>query len=258
MPAATAPAVGICAAVERVRWAAWDTVVAMAPRTYAAAVQAAGAIAWLMPPDPAAADRPEEWLDRIDALVLTGGADVDPAAYGADPHPSVTGTWPERDAFELALARHAVESATPVLGVCRGMQLLNVALGGTLEQHLPDRLGSDRHRHTPGAFADHEVRLQPGSLAARATGAERTAVKSHHHQGLGELGDGLAVTGWSVEDEVIETVELPGDAFALGVLWHPEEDERSKVIAALVEAARSRLGGSRGTHAGEAEEVGAS
>jgi putative glutamine amidotransferase len=231
------PVVGIPAAVEQVRWRAWDQVVNLAPRTYPAAIQRAGALATILPPDDRAVDDPASWLDRIDALLLAGGADVDPRAYGAEPDPSVSGTWPERDRFELALARGAVDRGQPVLGVCRGMQLLNVALDGTLEQNLPDRLGSDRHRHTPGAFADHEVRLEPGSLAERSIGAERTAVKSHHHQGVAELGEGLLASGWSVEDDVIEAIERPGEEFVLGVLWHPEEDERSRVIGALVEAA---------------------
>ena len=210
----------------------------MTPRPYATAVQAAGALALLLPPDDAAAQSPDALLDRIDALLLAGGADIDPASYGAKPHPETKGTWPERDRFELGLAHRALERDMPVLGICRGMQLLNVALGGTLVQHLPDVLGTNDHRKVPGAFGDHEVRLEPGSLAARAVGAERATVKSHHHQGLDELGDGLRASGWSVPDDLVEAVELPDRRFTLGVLWHPEQDERSKVIAALVEAAR--------------------
>jgi putative glutamine amidotransferase len=126
----------------------------------------------------------------------------------------------------------------PVLGICRGMQMLNVARGGTLIQHLPDVIGDDRHRHTPGAFGDHDVRLAEGTLAARAVGAERTTVKSHHHQGVDELGEGLVAVGWSEPDEIVEAIELPERPYALGVLWHPEEDERSNVIGSLVEAAR--------------------
>jgi putative glutamine amidotransferase len=235
------PAIGVSGAVEQVRWGAWDMVVNFAPRTYPRAVQRAGALALILPPDDAALEDPEPWLEHIDALLLAGGADIDPAAYGQEPHPQTKGAWPERDHFEVALARAALERGMPVLGICRGMQLLNVAMGGTLEQHLEDRLGSDRHRHTPGAFADHEVRLEPGSLAARAIGSERSAVRSHHHQGVDRLGSGLAATGWSVEDNVIEAIEMPDQRFALGVLWHPEEDERSRVIGALVEAT-SRVG----------------
>jgi putative glutamine amidotransferase len=232
------PAIGLCTAIERVSWGAWTLLSNVSPRSYSSAVQAAGAMALLLPPDDVAAERPAEMLDLVDGLLLAGGADLDPAAYGARPHPEIGASWPERDRFELALAHAALERGMPLLGICRGMEVLNVACGGTLEQHLPDRLGSERHRHTSGAFDDHEVRLAPGSLAARAVGAERTAVKSHHHQGVGELGEELAVSGWAVEDDLVEAIELPGRPYALGVLWHPEEDERSRVVGSLVEAAR--------------------
>ena len=130
----------------------------------------------------------------------------------------------------------------PVLGICRGMQLLNVACGGTLDQHVPDRVGHGDHRHTPGRFSDHEVRLAEGSIAARAVGAATTAVKSHHHQGVDELGEGLMATGWSTADDIVEAIELQGRPYALGVLWHAEEDERSRVVGSLVEAAREHRG----------------
>lgn len=234
-------AIGICAAVERVRWGVWDETVTMAPRSYAACVQAAGALALLLPPDDGAAEAPDALLDRVDALMLAGGADVDPASYGARPHPQTSGTWPERDRFELGLLHRALERGMPVLGICRGMQMLAVANGGTLVQHLPDVVGSDRHRHTPGAYGDHEVRLEPGSLAARAAGAERVIVKSHHHQAVDELGEGVVATGWAVEDDVVEAIELPAHSFALGVHWHPEEDQRSRVVGSLVEAVRAEV-----------------
>jgi putative glutamine amidotransferase len=237
----SACAIGVCAALERVRWGPWDQVVAMAPRSYATAIQRAGALALLLAPDPAAAGAPDDVLDHVDALLLAGGSDVDPAAYGAEAHPKTTAAWPERDRFETALAVRALGRGMPVLGICRGMQTLNVALGGTLRQHLPDDIGSDAHCHTPGAFGDHEVRLEPNSLAARAAGADRLVVKSHHHQGVGRLGEGLVATGWSVPDDVIEAIEVPGRPFALGVLWHPEEDERDRVVGALVSATRDRL-----------------
>jgi putative glutamine amidotransferase len=234
--------VGICAAIERVRWGPWDAEAAMMPRTYVTAVQAAGALALLLPPDNAVSEAPDTLLDRIDALVLAGGSDVDPGTYGAPRHPETKDIWPERDRFELALTKRALERQMPVLGICRGMQLLNVALGGKLVQHLPDVLGHGDHRHTPGAFLDHDVRLGEGSLAARAAGAERLTVKSHHHQGIDDLGGGLVASGWSVPDDVVEAIEIPEHAFALGVLWHPEGDERSRVVAALVEAARAKVG----------------
>jgi putative glutamine amidotransferase len=235
------PVIGICAAVERVSWGAWREVPSsIMPTSYSRAVQAGGAIALLLPPDDAVAERPDELLDLIDGLMLAGGCDVDPASYGARPHPETSGTWPERDRFELALTHRAIERELPVLGICRGMELLNVACGGTLDQHLPDRVAHGDHRHTPGQFSDHEVRLEEGSLSARAVGSGSTAVKSHHHQGVDELGEGLISTGWSTEDGIVEAIEMDGPAYALGVLWHPEQDERSRVVGSLVEAARER------------------
>ena len=232
------PAVGICAAVERASWGSWQLEANVSPLVYGLSVQRAGGLALLLPPDDEAAESPDQLLDMVDALVLAGGSDIDPASYGARPHPETRGGRPERDRFELALAHRALERDMPVLGICRGMELLNVTLGGTLEQNI-ERL--DIHRHTPGAFCDHAVRLDPGSLAARAVGAERTDVKSHHHQAVDELGEGLAVTGWSEPDGLAEAIELSDRRFALGVLWHPEEDEQSRVVGALVDAARERV-----------------
>jgi putative glutamine amidotransferase len=213
----------------------------LSPRNYSLAVQREGAIALMLSPDDAVADDPEQLLDMLDGLILAGGSDVDPASYGAEPHPETHGTNPDRDRFEIALARAALERDMPVLGICRGMQMLNVACGGTLEQHLDDL---QTHRHTPGVFCEHEVELDADSLAARAAGAERIAIKSHHHQGVDRLGAGLAATGRDSGD-VVEAIEMPDRGFALGVLWHPEEDEQSRVIGALVEEARTRAGASR-------------
>jgi putative glutamine amidotransferase len=237
-----APAVGICAAVERVSWSVWeDEEVVLAPHNYVGAVQRAGGLALVLVPDEAAIEDPDVVLDRVDALLLAGGADVDPASYGAEPHPETRDTWPFRDRFELALARRALERDLPVLGICRGMQLLNVALGGSLDQHLPETIGHESHRLVPGRFGEHRVRLEPGSLACRAAGAEALSVHSHHHQGVARLGEGLRASGHSAEDELIEAIELPGRRFALGVVWHPEENPESKVIEALVEAARAAV-----------------
>jgi putative glutamine amidotransferase len=235
----SAPVVGICAAIERVAWGVWDGYeVTLAPRAYVSAVQRAGGLAIVLPPDAVAVRDPDALLDRVDALILAGGADLDPASYGAQAHAETKGTWPERDAFELALARRALERDMPLLGICRGMQLLNVALGGTLDQHLPESIGSEAHRTVAGTFSKHRVRLAPGSLACSAAGLEGFVVWSHHHQGVERLGEGLVVSGWSADDELVEAVELPDKRFALGVVWHPEEDEDSPLIAALVEAAR--------------------
>ena len=239
----TRPVVGICAALEPASFGSWtDEPAALVPKSYPDAVQRAGAIALILPPDRLAEEAPAELLDRIDALVIAGGADLDASTYGAEDHPESRGANPDRDRFEVVLARAALDRGTPLLGICRGMQVVNVARGGTIEQHLPERLGNERHRPIPGQWAEHEVRLEPDSLAARAAGAQRLSVKSHHHQGVAELGDGIDVTGWATDDDTIEAIELPGTGFALGVLWHPEEDATDRIIPALVRQAGDGAG----------------
>jgi putative glutamine amidotransferase len=228
--------------MERARWSVWDAEAVLTPRGYVDAVQRAGGMAVLLVPDPRAEQDPDELLDLVDGLILAGGADIDPSAYGAQPHPETSATNPDRDRFELALTARAVERDLPLLAVCRGMQLLNVARGGTLHQHLPETHGHHEHRREAGTFdgADHDVRLAPGSLAARAAGETTRATKSHHHQGVDRVGDGLEVTGWSVLDELPEAVELPDRRYVLGVQWHPEADEASQLIASLVREAEGR------------------
>jgi putative glutamine amidotransferase len=233
------PVIGICAALEQARWGSWDSLVVLSPRNYSLAVQSAGALAVVLPTDETVATEPDELLDLLDGLLLAGGSDIDPATYGAEPRPETTGTRPERDRFEIGLARGGIERGMPVLGVCRGMQLLNVARGGTLDQHIGNL---DVHRHTRGAFHDHEVVLEPGSLAEEAAAATRLRVKSHHHQGVDRLGAGLVVSGRAADDALIEAIELPGSVFTLGVLWHPEEDQGAGVISALVAAAGAAVG----------------
>ncbi len=232
--------IGICASLERAQWGVWDQRAALLPFAYITAIQAARGLAVMIPPDPALCERPDEMLDWIDGLILAGGADVDPSTYDAEPHPATKGTVPERDRSELALARRAVQRDMPVLGICRGMQLMNVALGGTLRQHLPDLVGHEEHRRNPGSFtdSDHDVRLEEGSLAARAAGEALHGTKSHHHQGVDVIGEGLVVTGVSTLDGLPEAIEAPACRFVLGVQWHPEADEHSRVIGALVEEAR--------------------
>jgi putative glutamine amidotransferase len=233
------PVIGICTALEHARWTVWEREAFLLSRAYVDAVQAAGGLALMVPPDAATAREPDAVLDVLDGLVLAGGADVDPGSYGAEPHLSTSGTRPERDAAEIPLARRAVERDVPLLGICRGMQLLNVAFGGTLVQHLPDDVGHGDHRRQLGSFddADHDVRLAPGSLAARACGELVHSTKSHHHQAVDRLGEGLVASGWSVLDDLVETIEAPAARWVLGVQWHPEVDLDSPVVGALVGAA---------------------
>jgi putative glutamine amidotransferase len=215
--------IGLCAAVERARWSVWDDEAVLLPRSYVTAIQRAGGLALLLPPDQVV--DPGEWLSLLDGLILAGGADY--------------GDVPDRDAFEIALGIAALDADLPLLGVCRGMQLMNLARGGTLIEHLPDVLGHEDHRAVPGAFGDHDVRLRDGSLAARAAGEVVHATKSHHHQGVDRIGEGFEVTGWATVDELPEALEDPSRRFALGVQWHPEADPTAREIAALVEAARA-------------------
>src|SRR3954471_18686300 len=228
------PLIGICSALERARWSVWDQQAFLTPRGYVNAVQAAGGIPLLLPCDARASEQPERWLDLLDGLLLCGGSDIDPASYGEERHAETGHTTPERDAFEIALTRAAVERDMPLLGICRGMQLLNVACGGTLIQHLPDDVGHTDHRRSLGSFdnADHAVVLEDCSLPAAAAGELRHCTKSHHHQGIAELGEGLEVTGRSVLDDLPEAIEAPGRRFVLGVQWHPVVDPSSGVVAA--------------------------
>ncbi len=238
----TRPVIGICGALERARWSVWDQDAILLARSYVDAVQDAGGLALVLPPDARAVDDPDELLDRLDGLMLAGGADIDPSSYGAQAEPETTETVPERDRFEIALARAAIERDMPVLGICRGMQLINVALGGTLVQHLPDHYGHHEHRRVLGSFdgADHDVDVQPDTLAMEVIGEARHATKSHHHQGVQRLGEGLSVCCTSALDDLPEAIELPGKRFVLGVQWHPEVDAASPVVGALVDAARAR------------------
>ena len=242
------PVIGICAAVEQARWGAWDMPSYLLPRNYVDAIQRGGGLALMLPPDPRVTETPDPLLDLLDGLILAGGADVDPSTYGAERNSATDRGSLERDEFELALARRALERDIPFLGICRGMQVMNVARGGTLVQDLPEREGQNEHRRVRGTFdgADHDVRLRPGSLAARAAGEEHHSAKSHHHQGVDGIGEGLEITGRAVVDELPEALEDSGRGFALGVQWHPEADETSRLIAALVvEAAAHRAAAAR-------------
>ncbi|HEX3979368.1 MAG TPA: gamma-glutamyl-gamma-aminobutyrate hydrolase family protein [Solirubrobacteraceae bacterium] len=233
------PAIGITIPFTQASYGVWDQHSAVLPAGYVTEVRRAGGLALLVAPEADLVSEPDELLHRLDGLIVSGGVDVDPASYGAAPHPETKGCTPDRDAFEIALIRRASELDMPVLGICRGMQVLNVAFGGTLIQHLPETFGHEDHRRVPGNFdeADHDVRLLPESLAAAAAGELLHTTKSHHHQGVEDVGEGLIVTGTSVIDELVEAIELPERRFVLGVQWHPEADERSDVIGALVQAA---------------------
>ena len=228
--------------MDRARWSVWDLPAALVPMNYVEAVQRAGGLAVLVPPDPALLDDPAVLLDRIDGLMLIGGPDVGAARYGAEAHPSAEPEALLRDGVEIALAREALARGLPLLGICRGMQLINVAAGGTLRQHLPDEVGDERHRRATGTFAgnEHRVDLDEGSRALASAGASPHVVVSHHHQAIARVADGLRVTGRAEGDEVPEAIEPEGPSWALGVQWHPEADPESTVIAGLVAAARDR------------------
>jgi putative glutamine amidotransferase len=233
------PVIGMCTALERARWSVWDQPALLLPQNYVTEVQRAGGFAVMLAPDPHVSEHPEEALRLIDGLLLAGGADIDPGSYGQERHPQTTGTVPERDEFEIALARAAIERELPVLGICRGMQLINVALGGTLLQDLPERFGHEEHRRVVGSFdgADHDVDVRDGTLAMRVLGETSHATKSHHHQGVDRVGEGLEVSATSAFDGLPEAVELPSRRFVLGVQWHPEADESSPVLGAFVREA---------------------
>lgn len=229
------PVVGITAALETASWVVWsDTEVNISQRHYSECVAHTGGIPVLLPAEDESASNPAELLDVLDALVLSGGSDLDPSSYGAEPHPKTVGYKAERDRFEIGLCRGAIERDMPVLAICRGMQIFNVALGGTLVQHLGD---ATQHVELPGTFSTHEVRLEPGSLAAQAAGTEQAEIRSHHHQALDRLGEGLVASGWSVPDGLVEAVELPHRSFAVGFMWHPEELRDEAPFRALVAAA---------------------
>lgn len=245
------PVIGIGAVRQRARWSFWDQPAHLVADSYVASVQRTGAIAVLLPVDTRA---PAELLERIEALLLIGGADVEPAMYGAQSDPATEATYPDRDAFEIALLRGALQRSIPVLGICRGVHVINVALGGTLVQDLIDADGSHPHRKSLGSLqgSDHEVLLEPGSLAAEAAGEERHVVSCHHHQAIDRLGDGLVVSGRAA-DGAVEAVEAADGRWLLGVQWHPEANERSRLFTALRDAAAEYQGAGKlsgSTHVG--------
>ena len=230
------PVVGITTYVVPAAFGVWEEDSALVPHEYVRAVELAGGRPLLVPPSTEGVD---ETLDALDGLIFSGGADLDPVLYGQDAHPQTDRPFALRDDGELALLRAALERDMPTLGICRGSQVLNVALGGDLVQHLPDVVGHGRHKDVPGLYAEHEVAIEPGSKLAAALGSS-APVKSHHHQGLGRVGRGLTVTA-RAEDGTVEGLEEPSRRFAVGVLWHPEAGEDMRLFEALVaEASRYR------------------
>jgi gamma-glutamyl-gamma-aminobutyrate hydrolase PuuD len=232
--AAYRPLIGLTTYLERARSGVWDTEFALLHASYVDAVSRAGGTAVLLPPQPSGA---EELIEALDGLLVTGGADISPDRYGAAPHPETTGTRPGRDEWESRLLRRALDLDLPVLGICRGGQVLNVTLGGTLRQHLPDEIRHAGHRPRLGVFGSIRVQLRPGTRTAELLGSE-LKVSCHHHQAIGRVADGLEIAGEAV-DGTVEAVEMPGRRFVLGVQWHPEQDETDlRLFEALIAAAR--------------------
>jgi putative glutamine amidotransferase len=239
--ASATPVIGITTYLTPAAWGAWELDAALVPADYVRAVAQAGGSPLLVPPG---ADL-ERTVELVDGLVFTGGSDVDPELYGAAAHAETNGIVRERDEFELSLMRLALDRDVPMLAICRGSQVLNVACGGDLEQHVPDRIGSELHREVVGVFSNHPVDVDAGTRLGSVIGG-RHDVKSHHHQGFGALGEGLRVAAHA-DDGTVEAVEAPGQRFALGVLWHPEAGDDLALFEAFVAEAAAYRAASRST-----------
>lgn len=229
------PLIGISAYGEQARWGVWDLPASLLPQNYVDQVAGAGGAPVLLPPVPGA----EAAISRLDGLIISGGPDIEPARYGAQPGAKTTIVRPGRDAAEIAFFLAALSAGVPVLGICRGMQLMNVALGGTLIQHLPDVVGHEGHSPMPGAMGAHEVtvgRSGSRSRLAGVLGQGTRFVPTHHHQGVDKLGAGLIATAWA-SDGTVEAVEIDSP-FVVGVQWHPEAGDDPALFLALIEAAR--------------------
>jgi len=226
------PLIGITTYVTPAKWGAWELEAALIPVDYVRAVERAGGRALLVPPSE---DGVEETLQALDGLLFSGGSDLDPDLYDQEPHDETSGVHEQRDRAELALLEAALQRDMRVLAICRGSQVLNVARGGDLVQHLPDVVGDEKHKHTPGSYADHDVTVEDGTRLASLLG-DRAPVKSHHHQGIGRIGEGLRIAAHA-EDGTVEAVEDPGRRFAVGVLWHPEAGDDARLFEELVREA---------------------
>jgi putative glutamine amidotransferase len=232
------PVVGMTTYLEQAQTGIWDVRASFLPHIYFEGVTLAGGIAVLLPPQPVDDHIANRVLDGLDGLVITGGKDVDPARYGQAPHPKTDEPRHDRDEWEFALLAGALKRRLPVLGICRGAQVLNVALGGTLHQHLPDVVGHSRHQPGNAVFSTSRVQIAPGSRLATLIG-QYSDEQCYHHQAIAELGKGLIASARD-SDGVIEAVELPGDTFVLAVQWHPEERLSDlRLFAAVVEAAEA-------------------
>jgi putative glutamine amidotransferase len=229
------PLIGLSTYGEQARWGAWDVPAMLLPQAYADQVVEAGGIPLLLPPSGSAFEAAAA-IAAIDGLVLTGGPDLDPARYGVAPDARTTGVQPGRDAWEADLLDAALAADLPVLGVCRGAQLLNIACGGTLRQDLPERVGHDGHRPAPGSYGAVQVDTDPAMLPGTVLGGS-VQVQCSHHQAVEALGAGLVATAWHA-DGTIEAVCMPGRAFVVGVQWHPEAGTDPRLFQALVSAAR--------------------
>jgi putative glutamine amidotransferase len=228
------PLIGITTYREPARWGAWDQSAVLIPSNYVDSVQRAGGAVVLLPPDASAA----EAVEGLDAVVLSGGADLDPTLYGS--YPDVTTDKPrtDRDTSELAVYRAARDRGIPVLGICRGLQVMAVAHGGALLQNLPDLSGSSVHREAPGTFTRHKATIEPDTLAATVLGPGVREVNSSHHQAVSDAGD-LRVSGLA-DDGTVEVCEDPSAEFVIGVQWHPEVDTDTRLFDALLAVARNR------------------
>jgi putative glutamine amidotransferase len=228
------PLIGISSYLDQAAWGVWSQRAALIPHSYVAAVTRAGGVAVLLPPQESGA---LEAVAAVDGLVLAGGPDVDPGNYGQEPHPRTGAPNPERDDWEFALLGEALRQGIPVLGVCRGMQLMNVAMGGQLVQHLPDDLGDLGHQPAPATFGDQTVRVRAASRLATVVGTEPVAVRCYHHQAVAKIGRDLLPAAWC-GDETVEALEMADRDFVVGVQWHPEADPAdTRLFDALVEAA---------------------
>ena len=232
------PVIGLTTYLEQAQSGVWDVQAAFLPKVYFNAVNKAGGIAVLLPPQAIDAESAETILDGLDGLIICGGKDVDPARYGQTPHPMTDEPRPDRDALEDALLTAAINRELPFLGICRGAQMLNVIRGGDLIQHLPEVVGDDRYQKGQGNFSHIPVKVAEDSLLASVLGNEAPVGAMYHHQAIGELGEGLSVVA-STEDGVIEALQLDDVPFGLAVQWHPEQTpEDIGLFEGLVDAAK--------------------